>query len=61
MLFHAQSHDPAEITIDHADLFPRYYFSEVAFAIELDKWLEARGLYEHPEYLKMKAMEELPV
>ena len=43
-VFKAQSENPAVMTIDGADGFPRYYFSPTSLVLEVWAWLEARGL-----------------
>ncbi len=38
----AESTDPAKLTIDWADGFPRYYFHEDSLVMELATWLMTR-------------------
>lgn len=45
-LVNANSNDPARITIDWADGFPRYYFSAECCVSELLAWMAARELPE---------------
>lgn len=56
-----ETHDSAEITIDHADGFPRYYFKAEAFAMELEAWLKERKLWDHPVLASHRATMELLV
>lgn len=43
-LWQVESRDQTQLTIDSADLFPRYYFSLDALLVELSAWLDARSV-----------------